>query len=514
MNKTPAIPGGFDETYDVVVVGFGLAGGIAAISAHDQGARVLLLEKMPDPGGISICAGGGVRTVTDLPRGRLYLREAAGPDVPDAVLDALAEGMAGLEDYLRELATVDGARIERRERGGNYPFPGHDALGILEVAEIPGFDAAREYPHVRGRLLGPNLFKLVHDNVRARDIEVRLGCAAERLVTDAEGAVIGLSARAAGRPLRIAARRGVVLASGGFEAAPEMQRKYWQIRPVLPAATRGNTGDGIRMAQAVGADLWHMWHFHGSYGFRHCDPDYPFAIRVKRLPDWTPRIREPEVPMSWIMLDQSGRRFMNEYHPYLQDTGHRPLDQFDPVTQGFPKIPAFLVVDEEGRKLYPLGQAVLNDRDVQPYAWSADNLREVENGILRKADSIEELAGLLGADPAVLAASLERWNRQCERGLDDDHGRPPASMTPVRSAPFYVGKLWPLVNNTQGGPVHDARQRILDSFGEPIARLYAAGELGSIWGFLYLGAGNLAECFVSGRIAGAHAACLPSWQDS
>ncbi|MFB8831780.1 FAD-binding protein [Azotobacter sp. CWF10] len=157
---------------------------------------------------------------------------------------------------------------------------------------------------------------------------------------------------------------------------------------------------------------------------------------------------------------------------------------------------------------------MLNDRDVQPYAWSADNLREVENGILQRADSIEELAGLLGADPAVLAASLERWNRQCERGLDDDHGRPPASMTPVRSAPFYVGKLWPLVNNTQGGPVHDARQRILDSFGEPIARLYAAGELGSIWGFLYLGAGNLAECFVSGRIAGAHAARLPSWQDS
>ena len=302
-----------------------------------------------------------------------------------------------------------------------------------------------------------------------------------------------------------------MLATGGFEAAPELQRKYWQIRPVPPPATRGNTGDGIRMAQAAGADLWHMWHFHGTYGFRHHDPAYPFGLRVKRLPDWTPTVREPDVRMSWIILDGEGRRFMNEYHPYLQDTGHRPLDQFDPATQRFPKIPAYLVVDEEGRKLYPLGQAVLNDRSVEPYAWSADNLQEVSNGILRKADSIEELAGILGADPAVVAASLERWNSAVESGNDPDHKRPGGSLFPVKNPPFYVGELWPVVNNTQGGPAHDADQRVLNTFGEPIPRLYEAGELGSIWGFLYLGAGNLAECFVTGQVAGSHAAARDPW---
>lgn len=511
QRKNPNQPE-FDEWYDVVVVGFGFAGGAAALAAHDSGARVLLIEKMPDPGGISICAGGGVRTITDRQRGRDYLRQTVGPDVPDSVLDMMTEGMLGLESYFRKLAQINNATIRVRNRGGNYPFPGHDALGIVEVAEIPGFDARREYPHARGRLLGPNVFKLLHDNIRARDIEVRLETAAQRLITGSDGSVLGLTVNQHGQVRHIGARKGVILATGGFEADPVMQRKYWQIRPVMASATRANTGDGIRMAQAAGADLWHMWHFHGSYGFRHVDENYPFALRVKRLPDWTPEVNTPEVAMSWIMLNKHGKRFMNEYHPYFQDTGHRPLDQFDPATQNFPNIPAFLIVDDEGRKRYPLGQAVLNDRAIAPYIWSDDNLKEVENGILQKADSIDALAELIGADATTVRASLERWNQQCKLGHDEDFARPGSSMLPVKTAPFYVGRLWPLVNNTQGGPAHDAQQRVLNPFNEAIPRLYTAGELGSIWGFLYLGAGNLAECFITGQAAGNHAAGLSPWE--
>ena len=116
-SKNPAPQ--FDEIWDVLVVGFGFAGGASAIAAHDAGARVLLIEKMPDPGGISICAGGGIRSITDLTPGRAYLREAAGPDVPDAVLDEMAAGMLGIEAYIRGLATANGAEIGRascRER--------------------------------------------------------------------------------------------------------------------------------------------------------------------------------------------------------------------------------------------------------------------------------------------------------------------------------------------------------------------------------------------------------------
>jgi predicted oxidoreductase len=77
---------------------------------------------------------------------------------------------------------------------------------------------------------------------------------------------------------------------------------------------------------------------------------------------------------------------------------------------------------------------------------------------------------------------------------------------PIATPPFYFGEVWPVVSNTQGGPVHDERQRVLDPFGEPIPGLYVAGELGSIWGYLYLSGGNLAECFITGRIAGEVAA--------
>src|SRR5205814_1913215 len=224
------------------------------------------------------------------------------------------------------------------------------------------------------------------------------------------GIVPGLQVRTGGGLRAIRARSGVILACGGFEAAPEMQAQFWQGKPVLSAAVSGNTGDGIRMAQDLGADLWHMWHYHGSYGFRHPDPAYPYGIRTKRLPDWLPgEGPRGDVTMTWIVLDRSGRRFMNEYAPYLQDTGARPLDLYLPELQDFPRIPCWLVTD------------------------------------------------------------------------------------------------------TQGGPVHDADQRVLDAFGAPIPRLYAAGELGSAFGHLYMSGGNIAECFIGGRLAGQGAAAETRW---
>jgi hypothetical protein len=118
------------------------------------------------------------------------------------------------------------------------------------------------------------------------------------------------------------------------------------------------------MAQACGAALWHMWLFHGAYAFRHPDPDFPFALRVKRLPDWNPLYKdEMKVKMAWIVVDQRGRRYMNECPPYMQDTSHRPMEMFDPETMSYPRIPSFLITDENGRKLYPLGDPRSNDPD-------------------------------------------------------------------------------------------------------------------------------------------------------
>jgi succinate dehydrogenase/fumarate reductase flavoprotein subunit len=490
-----------NQTYDVIVIGFGYAGAVTAIEAHDAGASVLLLEKQPDPGGISVCSAGGLRIAKNADSAFAYLAATNADTTPEPVLRRLAEGMTSLAGYVQRLAAPSRATVSVRDHAGNYPLPGSETFGFVYIEDVPGFDAACEFPTVRGAPQGARLFKVVHDEVRRRNIDVRLGMRAERLLRGSggvEGVVAG------GRV--IWARRGVVLACGGFEGDAEMQRQFWQIKPVLSAAVRSNSGDGIKMAQGAGAALWHMWHFHGSYGFRHPNSDYPFGIRLKRLPDWMPGkgLRE-DVLMSWILIDRHGRRFMNEYDPYMQDTGHRPFETFDPVLQDYPRIPSILIVDAEGLKLYSLSAPTWHDADVAARFRGA-TAADLDAAILTKADSIASLAGAMGLDPAVLKQTIADWNAACATGQDLAFGRPPGSMVPIATPPFHAAKVWPIVSNTQGGPMHDADQRVLDVFGQPIPRLYAAGECGSVFGHLYMSGGNLAECFIGGRIAGRAAA--------
>lgn len=504
-----ALPESWDEETDVVVVGCGYAGAVAAISAHDAGARVILMEKMREPGGISVCSAGGVRVADDAAAAFAYLRETNGGTTPDALLQTLAQGMTEVEAFVRTLGQESGAVISRRRAAGNYPFAGHRTFGFVYVDDIPGVDPANVYSHVRGSKAGALLFYVLQDNLRRRGIQVRTEHPARRLFADAAGVVRGIQVESGGRLRSIRGKRGVILACGGFEANTEMQAQFWQGKPVLSAAVRGNTGDGIRMAQELGADLWHMWHYHGSYGFQHPDPAYPYGIRTKRLPDWLPgEGPRGDVVMTWIVVDRVGRRFMNEYPPYLQDTGARPLEPYDADRQRYDRIPCWLITDEAGRTRYPLGRPTYNDPAVR-FDWSADNAAEVELGIVRRAGSIAELARLIDADAGVLAETLARWNQACTRQSDPEFARPPSSMMAIAEPPFYAAQLWPVVSNTQGGPRHDERQRVVGAFGAPIPRLYAAGELGSVFGHLYMSGGNLAECFIGGRIAGREAAAEP-----
>jgi succinate dehydrogenase/fumarate reductase flavoprotein subunit len=526
--------GAVSESFDVVVVGFGFAGGISALNAAQRGAKVLLLEKSSVPGGLSICSYGAVRSARDPEAAFKYLKATNDGRTPDGVVRALARGMCEIEGYVRELAMVNGASITtslaqqppveggnvpyaheqrpQRRNSGNYPLPGTETFYHTTVEDVPGFDPRRSYPWANGAPDGPKLFKIVHDNLLKAGVEIRLATPVLRLIADpATREVRGVRVASGGGEREIVARRGVVLATGGFEGDSEMQVQFFEGKPILHAAGGSNTGDGIRMAQHMGAALWHMWHIHGSYGFRHPDPGYPYAIRLKRFPDWFPgdagRVR---LQMPWILLDQNGRRFMSEQQPYTQDTAVRPMQYFDPVTQRFPRNPAFMICDETGRRLYPLGKPTSNDEGIR-FVWSEDNLQEVALGILQRADSLAQLAGMLGLDAAAVERSVARWNALCRLGHDEDFGRPPGSMMPIATAPFYGAPVWATLSNTQGGPVHDAEQRIVDVYGEAIPRLYAAGELGSSFGHLYLSGGNIAECFVTGSIAGRNVAAAAPW---
>jgi succinate dehydrogenase/fumarate reductase flavoprotein subunit len=521
----------WDDQADVIVVGYGAAGAVAAIEAHDAGARVLLLEKMPFPGGLSIVSAGGIRICFDKDEALRYLEATCGDRTPPEILRSLVEGMAIAPDYVRKLAAVNGAKVKVAPALGNYPFPGCEALGYCEIESVPALEGATSFHAVRGIKPGCRLFKVLEDNITARGIRVVMNARADRLLTAPDKTVRGVRAVIDGQTRHIKARKAVIMTAGGFEASEEMKRDYFQAAPVLTGSFRGNTGDGIKMCQEAGAALWHMWHYHGPYGLKHSDPDYPFAFYLKAVPMWTPgRLdqisdlgiidaagkplsQKSLARMAWILVDQNGRRFMDEYPPYPGDTGIRPLDAFDPKMQGFPRIPAFMVFDEDGRKMYPMGRAVLNDRDAH-YEWSPDNLKEVALGIFEKADTLEELAAKMRVPPAHFAATVRNWNAAVENGHDGEHGRMPETMVPIRTPPFYFGRIYPVVINTQGGPKRNVRQEVVDPFGEPIPRLYAAGELGSIFGHIYMSGGNLAECFVGGWTAGRNAAALPAWDDA
>lgn len=506
---------GFQEEFDVIVVGYGFAGALAAMTAAESGCRVLLAEKAPHPGGISICSGGAMRSAHDPDQAFDYLKATNGGRTPDNVIRVLADGMASIEEEVRKLASISNATVETREKGGNYPFPGVDTFYHTNITNVPGHEKQEEtYPHIMARpsANGWRVFRVLEDNVNNSDVEVRYGFPAKRLVTNGHQEVRGvIFQNAGGEEIRVKSNKGVILCTGGFEANEEMKAQYWEIAPVLTATSTTNTGDGIRMAQELGADLWHMWHFHGSYGFKHPDPEYPVGIRVKRLPDWMPgRERTAKVKMCWIVVDQNGTRYMNECTPYTHDTSHRSMEYFDSTIQRFPRVPSYLIYDEEGRQMYQIGAPTYNQPGLG-FSWSEDNLAEVRMGIIKKANSVAELAAHVGTESEVMQDSLDRWNALCRKRKDDDFGRPPGTMTAIKKPPFYVGEVWPIVSNTQGGPVHNEKQQVINSFGEPIPRLYAAGELGSAFGYLYLSGANLSECLITGKVAGGQAAELSDW---
>lgn len=500
------IPTSWDHQADVVVVGCGFAGAVAAITAHDIGAEVLILEKASHVGGISICSGGGLRTAKTQASALAYLEAASAGLTPRPVLAAFARGMTEVAGMMAAFGQLMNAQIETIDYPGNYPFPGHEDLGFVMFKKLEGFEPHEYYPHVRGLRGGARHFRVMEENLRARALKPMTRTAATRLVTSLQGRVLGLIALREGRQVTIRARRGVVLASGGFEGSKRLLAQFVSPAPILSTAYLQNTGDGLRMAQAVGAGLWHMNNIHGAYGLKHPDPAYPYGIRLARLPDWSPAFAFPqEASMAWILVDRQGRRYMNEYPPYLQDTGYKEMLHLDPATQSHPRAPSFLLLDEEGRKLYPLALPTYNDPEVS-LDWSEDNLAEVAAGLIQRAQTLEEAATAMGLDPTQLIRTVERYNGFAAQGRDEDFARPGPSMIPIQTPPFYWAPAWPILSNTQGGPVHDEHWRVLDAFDQPIPGLYEAGELGGIFGHLYLAGGNLAECYIGGRAAGQHAA--------
>ena len=498
-----------DDEIDLLVVGFGLAGAACAIFAHDAGMRVLIVEKMPRPGGISITAGGGVLYATDADGAFACLQAACGGRTPDGVLRSFVDGLCRIPTWLSSMTERSALALELRTSQVEqipYDLPGRDSLGTLLVKPLDNFSP---FPWASGLRGGARLFQILWHNVMSRSIPVRYGTAAQRLDVGSDRRVVGAWVRSADQEMHVSASAGVVLACGGFEWDEDLKRQYFQGMPILPVAGPGNTGDGLRMAQAAGASLWHMWHYHGGYGFK--VPGLDYAIRHTFYGSRYSKGRDPEFHVvPWIAVDKDGRRFMNELHPYPNDTNARPLEIFDPDRLEYPRIPCYLVFDDAGIRRGPIGHPIATVESRSSYTWSLDNQAEVESGLIVRGDSLGELVARLNHEvgahitEAVLDDTIERWNNACEVGTDAQFLRPSPTMMPIKGPPYYALPAWPIVSNTQGGPAHNADRQVLDAFGAPIPGLYSAGELGSLFGHLYLISGNISECLVSGWLVARH----------
>jgi len=393
-----------------------------------------------------------------------------------AVLQAFADGLPEVAGFLASLGGAT-APVDLAAFGGmlrSWPhFPG------------AGHVRYRQFTPADGERPGIGLWRVLEAAVRDRGVPVALDCPVRDLVLEG-GRIAGAIVEYQGDPVRIGVRRGVVLASGSFEADAELRDTYLPL-PLVSVGHPGNTGDTIRLAQVAGASLWHMSAFFGWLSFVHTD--YPAAFTLD--------VHAP----SFIYVDGDGRRFADETGWEVHDRV-RALTAYLPRRRNRPRLPGWIIFDGAARQAGPLHGIVGSPNG---YDWSPDNSAEVAAGWIKRGESPAELAAAMGLDPAALEATLAAYAQAVDRRRDDEFGRAAHTLAPL-VPPLYAIPMWPGVATASGGPRRDARARVLDRDGQPVPGLFAAGAAGSIWGHLTEHGGGLTDAIVFGRLAGAEAA--------
>lgn len=473
-------------TTDVIVIGYGGAGATAAIAAHDAGAATLVLESTERGGGNTLVSFGGFVSHDDPKKALEYftaLFDYSHSERDDRLLDVFVEETAKTRDWLKTL----------------HPEVQFQAYGGAGYPQLPGAEAVKRYV-VKGTNKGTtafaqNLWQLLsHAVEHRRKIPVLTRTPAKCLVTGSNGEVIGVIAQSGTGEIAIEARRGVILASGGYEFDPLILKNSIKGSPVYSLGHPGNRGDGVRMAQKVGAALWHMNGVSCAFGLK--------------VPEFDPALLMSIGNTGQIFVDRRGKRFINE-STVERHAALLAVDYFDSHLLAYPRIPFYLVFDEKTRRREPLSRSAGLGHAGTRYAWSKDNRKEIDKGWILRAETVVELADKLGIPSLNLSDTIEQWNSSVIAGKDGLFGRQMPTETGlamIDTGPYYAVEIHPSLINTQGGPRRNERAEIVDPFGQPIPGLYGAGELGSLWGLIYQGGGNIAECLAFGRIAGVNAA--------
>lgn len=494
----------FDEAVDVIVAGSG--GGIAgAYTAAREGLSVALLEATGKFGGTTAYSGGGGmwfpcnavlrRAGSDdtIEKALTYFHAVVGDRTPRELQETYVRGGAGFIDYLETDENFEFTVLPWPDYFGAAPQARLDGMRHIVAVPLPG-DALDSDPGlVRGpldtdRLGAPAPDLLVGGRALigrflagiSRFGNVALHRNAELVdVIVADGRVVGAVATRDGgttpnQTVRIRARRGVLLATGGFEQNAAMRTRYGVPGRIADSmGAPGNTGAAHRAAIRAGAATDLMEQAWWSPGLIHPDGRAVFAL-------WF---------TGGIFINQAGLRFVNESGPYDR-IGRTIIDE---MHAGRLTCPFWMVYDDRRGAVPPVKATNVSMVHAEDYRVA---------GLWRTAGTLEELAEDIGVPGAVLTATVRRYNAMVAAGIDSEFGRggeaydrafsrgkPP--LVAIDTPPFHAAAFGLSDLGTKGGLCTDAHARVLDDAGRPIPGLYAAGNtMAAVSGTTYPGGGN------------------------
>ena len=474
----------WDAQYDVVVLGMGFAGMTAAITAADEGAGVLLAEKMSEA-----LAGGNSKVAGQLFAYGHKDREATqayyealcgGREVEADMLGVIVDGVTNMWDKIKD-KFFDGNDAEFMDWTGmpligemspEYPeFPGSDKIALCTTHQ--GVSDSFLYSSVKAKL-----------TERADKIDVWFESPAMELIADPQTkTVLGVKISRGGQERNVRALRGVVVATGGFECDRRMVQEYLNITNYAAIGGQFNTGDGIKMCQRVGAQMWHMNAYEGGFGVNSCG----YAVEPGQAAAQIATLTYNDMTTgAMVIVGTEGERFGNESeiprHGHLYENG---------IWEN-PKYPnkIYMVFDQTQLDLMKAGNL----------------LNTAFEGSILSAATVEELAEKTGCVAERLKETIDNFNAFAANGKDYTCGRKAEYMRAFDGKMYYAMPMNGLILNTQGGPKRNVNAEVLDTDGAPIPHLYSAGEMGGITACMYQGGTNIAECFIFGEIAGKNAA--------
>ena len=470
-----------DETIDtdVVVVGMGLAGATAAVSAVDEGVKVVAIEKAGAAGGSSKYSGGFITAVGT--------KQAQEEGVTITADDYFASYNAQ-EDLSEKKDETDRdamkAMIERSASdiefldNHNDPITGPDGFGSdFKVWHYPADRTSAFDGEAAG---ADHIVQLMEWLNKQDNFSIYYNTLATKILTDANGKVSGVECtRNDGSTLTVNAK-SVVLATGGYAASKEMMERFCPDFPqewVLPYTTSSmyNTGDGITMAETLNADVyedgWWM--------------DLAIGVDVGGYSTYFPDTLNGLINYAnYFVTDGTGKRILNVNSLY----GPRSI--------------VFAKAMEETGKIYSIFTKEGFENGIQ---FIEDNNR-VDNKNVYKADTLEELAEMTGMDANTFVEQVNRYNEMCEKGVDEDLGQ--TTLIPIGEGPYYAVDIKTITMGTIGGLKTDDDKHVLDKEGNAIDGLYAAGELinGKYFNQVYTSGCAQLLSLDSGIIAGRNAA--------